>query len=609
MQICGSTAVGLLVSLMVARGITFFIFAVGILCLISAFLLAYKNKTAASSLTLLCSMSAMLLTLAITGAGMFDLAILGYPGIFIFAAILGGVGLFLSVLGFVIAQCTLIVWLTMHGYISPNAPTLSWSHLIFVVVIFVIIGFSVYVLVQDIKALMASLQVENNKVQQSRSQIQHLAYHDPLTNLPNRRLGEKLFNEQLAQTIQNNHHLAILFIDLDNFKPVNDALGHAAGDLLLQQLTYRLSSGLPQEQKIVRFGGDEFLVIAPSKHDDELDNLARKLIHDCSVAFEIKKNKISVTASIGIVKAPEHGTNFKQLCRKADIAMYAAKRAGRNTFRYYDHRLDEISEARFTLLQRLRNAVENQEFTLYYQPIIDIKQHKLDCVEALLRWPQPDGSMISPEEFIPLAETGGLINDIGIWVINQACRFCARMRAEGAVDLRIAVNLSSTQFKDNEILSTIKQALTHSGLPATALEIELTESLLIEDTDNIQQQLDAISALGVTIAIDDFGTGYSNLGYLRNFNANHLKIDKSFITHLGHNTLDDALVSAMIKMANSLGLKTIAEGIEDTATLRKLIELGCDGGQGYLWSKPVSPEALTDLLSSDYLNIAHKDSA
>ena len=598
MQICGVTAMGLMASLIVARGITFFIFAFGLACLIVALGLAYKDKITSSAFILLSSMAAMLFALALTGAGLFDLAILGYPGLLIFAAILGGMGLFLSLQLFVIVQCILLTWLILQGIITPNVPVFSWSHLIFLLVIFIVTGFSVYVLIFDIKRLMVSLQRENSKVQHSRKKIQHLAHHDSLTNLPNRFYGEEQFTLSLIACDQNKNELALLFIDLDNFKPVNDALGHAAGDKLLIQLTQRLKSKLKPNQYLIRFGGDEFLVLSPVEQGkNELDSLAGELMNQCASVFEVLQTQITISASLGIARAPLDGREFKQLCRKADIAMYQAKQEGRNTYRYYDENLDRASDEKFKLLQLLRPALSQQQFELCYQPMVDLASNKITTVEALIRWPQPDGSMIAPDQFIPLAENSGLITELGVWVMQQACLFCARQRNNGATDLRIAVNLSVMQFKDGKLKETIEAALHDANLPPKALEIELTESLLIDDTDQIQKQLCALSELGISIAIDDFGTGYSNLGYLRTFKASKLKIDRSFISSVCTNDQDESLVQAIINMAASLGLKTIAEGIEDQQTLSKLLALGCDLGQGFYWSKPVPEHELQKLLA------------
>jgi len=599
MQICGVSALGLVASLSVARNVTFIIIAAGLTCLIAAFVFAYKHKVLASASTLLVSLSSMLFALAATGAGLFDLAILGYPTLIIFAAILGGVGLFLTLLFFVTLQCVVIVGLSLQGIITPHIPSLSWEHLIFTLVIFIVTGFSVYILVRDIKDLMTSLQGENIKVAQSRTQIQHLAHHDSLTNLPNRLYGETLFNLSLSECEAHGQSLALLFIDLDNFKPINDALGHAAGDQLLKLLTQQLTEILSPKQYLIRFGGDEFLVIAPiNPESDALTPLADSLIGQCASVFDIFQNQVRVSASLGTASAPKDGTDFKQLCRKADIAMYKAKQDGRNTYHHYDESLDKASENKFKMLQLLRPALSEQQFELHYQPIVDLKSGNINTLEALLRWPQPDGSMIPPDLFIPLAESSGLINELGSWVVRQATQFCAQLRQQGQADIRMAVNLSVMQFKDGQLQRTIESALYEAGLPPDALELELTESLLIDETEQIQKQLASLSKLGITIAIDDFGTGYSNLGYLRNFNASKLKIDRSFISPLCFSEHDESLVGAIINMAASLGLKTVAEGIEDEETLQKLLLLGCDIGQGYFWSKPLPENALMELLKS-----------
>lgn len=599
MQICLASALGLMASLLVARNITLVIFSLGLCFLIIALGLAYKQRVSASAYILLGSMTSMLFALALTGAGLFDLAILGYPALLIFAAILGGVGLFLSVLLLVMAQCFFIAWLTLQGLITPHIPSLSWSHLLFILIIFVVTGFSVYILVEDIKRLMLSLQRENAKVQNSRAEIQHLAHHDTLTNLPNRFYGEALFSQCLTACGQKQQSLALIFFDLDNFKPVNDALGHAAGDELLEKLAQRINAILKPEQHLIRFGGDEFLLLAPHNNDRaQLEELAESLIQQCAAVFNILQNQVVISASLGIACAPKDGSDFKQLCRKADIAMYQAKQDGRNTYHFYNESLDKVSDDKFKMLQLLRPALIEQQFELYYQPMVALHNCEITTVEALLRWPQPDGSMISPEQFIPLAESSGLINELGIWVLQQACIFCAQQRLQGTPYLRVAVNLSVMQFRDGHLQDTVERALHAAGLPPEALELELTESLLIDDTDQIQRQLKALSELGITIAIDDFGTGYSNLGYLRNFNATKLKIDRSFIGSLCVSEHDEPLVKAMINMATSLGLKTVAEGVEDEATLNKLIALGCDIGQGYYWSKPVPQEEVSELLNN-----------
>jgi diguanylate cyclase (GGDEF)-like protein len=596
LQICVANVLGLMAMLVVAKSITFIIFTAGLGFLIMALGFAFKNKVQTSAYILLGSMTAMLFALALTGAGLFDLAILGYPALLIFAASLGG-GMFLSVLLFVIAQCVFLAWLTLQGFITPHIPTLSWSHLLFILVIFVVTGFSVYILIHDIKRLMQSLQRENAKVVKSRAEIQYIAHHDALTNLPNRLYGEELFSQSLVACEQKQQSLALIFIDLDNFKPVNDALGHTAGDQLLEQLTQRLSESLQTDHHLIRFGGDEFLLLAPFTNDlGQLDQVAETLIQKCASEFDILQNQVVISASLGIACAPKDGTDFKQLCRRADIAMYQAKQDGRNTYHYYDESLNKAIDDKFKLLQLLRPAIIEAQFELYYQPMLNLSSGEVTTIEALLRWPQPDGNMITPAQFIPLAESSGLINELGRWALQQACIDCAQQRQQGFSNLRVAVNLSVIQFKDGHLQSIVESALHYADLPPEALELELTESLLLDETDKIQRQLNALNKLGITIAIDDFGTGYSNLGYLRKFNATTLKIDQSFITSLCVADHDEPLVKAIINMAASLGLKTVAEGIEDEATYKKLLALGCDFGQGYYWSKPVPVNALSSLL-------------
>jgi diguanylate cyclase len=597
-QISGFTILGLLAAMSVAVGTTLIILSAGIAALVVAMAFALKRQVLASAYILLLSMAAMLAMLVYNGAGMQDVAMLGYPGLLVFAAILGSIGLFTLLLVFVLGQSVVLTWLTLNGHFIPTATTLNWQYLVFIVVILLITAYSVFLMVRDMRRLMLSLQRENAKVQKSRLHIQHLAHHDPLTNLPNRVFGEQLYLQLLKTCQQNKQELALLFLDLDNFKPVNDALGHAAGDELLKQLAKRLNATLSAEQKVIRFGGDEFLILVPfNPQDEQLGALATAVIRQTTSLFDILQTQITVTASIGIARAPQDGTDFKQLCRKADIAMYRAKEDGRNTYHFYDESLDQANTDKFKLLQRLRHALENNQFALYYQPKLDLHNNNVTSFEALLRWPQQDGSMIAPDKFIPLAESSGLIDELGVWVIEQACLCCARLRAQGFEHIRMAVNLSVVQFKHGQLPQVVQRALTQAGLPPDALELELTESLLLGDTAIIQQQLNALGTQGVTFAIDDFGTGYSNLSYLRSFNATTLKIDRSFIATLAQWQANEPLIRAIIQMAASLGLTTVAEGIENADMAQRLTELGCNEGQGYHWSPAVAEDKLPALLA------------
>ena len=597
LQITGFTLFGLLLAMIVATGTTKLLIFAGCIALTIALLGALKQKLLLSAYILLWSMALMLSALAFNSGGLRDLALLGFPGLLVYAAMLGSVGLFYSLLIFVLSVCTLLTWLTLSGYLQPFIPALTWQHLVFVAVILLVTGFSVYLMVRDMRLLMQSLQHENTKVRASRKEIERLAHHDPLTGLPNRILGEQLYTQLLQYCRQHQRQLAVLFLDLDNFKPVNDSLGHSAGDVLLRELAVRLSALLQEQQQIIRFGGDEFLFLVPCDADrSTVSLLAQSIITSATQPFNIMQTNVVVSGSVGIAVAPTDGTEFNVLCRKADLAMYQAKADGRNTFRYFDDKLDQDNIDKFNLQQRLRQAMKAHELELYYQPKVTLKTGSINSFEALLRWPQRDGNMISPADFIPLAEQCGLIAELGSWVLHEACLACARLRAQGFSHIRMAVNLSYVQFKSANLELLVQQALVAARLPASALELELTESLLISDIDIVQQQLNSLSKLGVTFAIDDFGTGYSNLGYLRSFNATTLKIDRSFIRSLCLSERDAPLVQAIISMAKSLGLKTVAEGIEDEATLQKLISLGCDDGQGFYWSAALPEQQLPALL-------------
>ena len=600
MQICIVTLLVLVCMMLVANGITAVIFLLGIGFVLISFVFAYSGRQNGAVSTLIWSMAIMISMLAVIGAGIFDLAMVGYPGVLIMAAILGRLKLFISLLVFIFVQNVVIVWLTLNNYLTPNIPTISWPYLIFTLGIFSITAFTIYVMTSDIKALLSSLYTENKKAKESKEQLEYLAYHDRLTKLPNRQYAEMRFPQLLNACTQNKKYIAVLFIDLDNFKPVNDALGHDAGDELLAKLALRLCSVLPENHELIRFGGDEFILLVPHCNDPkELGILANFIIDQVTASFDIMQHQVSVSASVGIACTPYNGDNFVQLCRKADIAMNRSKESGRNSYYYYDEGLAQDRLDQFEMLQRLRQAVNKKEFELYYQPIVNIQTKQVVSVEALIRWPQADGSVIGPDQFIPLAENSGLINALGSWVIHEACKHCALWRKQGYTSFSVAVNLSVVQFLDNKLVKTVSEALEEFGLFGDALVLEITESLLMGKTTMIQEQLKALNKLGATIAIDDFGTGYSNLSYLRNMHAKTLKIDRSFISSPQQWQANMPVVTAIIQMANSLGLKIVAEGIENEDIAKHLNALGCDKGQGYLWSAPVPFEQLQALLTKE----------
>lgn len=596
LQLSSACLVGMIIAAIVADGATKPILMGSVVLMFLAGWLAWRRKTLLSATILLLDLTVMLSVLVWVSGGIHDIAMLGYPMVLVLAAILGNAYLFLGLLAIIILYCSLVAVLTVKGTFVMVFPPVTYSHVLYVDIIFLITGFGVYLLALDLHRLMLSLKEENARVLEREQLIVRLANRDQLTDLHNRRYAEFHFNEFLSKAYQEQKKVAVFFLDLDNFKPVNDSLGHAAGDQLLRQLSQRLQTLSAPDDMLCRFGGDEFLWIRKVDNipalelEQVLNKSAEQLLAAANTSFFIMENKIDISASVGMAIAPTHGETFIELCRFADLAMYHAKTKGRNTFSYYYEDLNRISIDKYHLLKNMREALSTHQFEVWYQPKVSLQSEQLIGCEALIRWPQQKGGFISPDEFIPLAESSGLIVGIGEWVLEQACQACADWRAAGFSHLKVAVNVSYVQFRDGEFPATVERILRQTGVPATALELELTESLLIDDEDQIQKQLAYLHGMGVSLAIDDFGTGYSNLGYLRRFNARCLKIDKSFVSALGVSDRDEPLVKAMIQMAHSLGLQTIAEGVEDENCLRQLITLGCDEGQGYLWSPAMHQE-------------------
>ncbi len=594
------TAVGL--ASLVAKGSTQPVLLTAMFFLLVSSVLAWRGKTIAAATVLLLDMTLMLSVLVWISGGVHDIGMLGYPMVLVLAAILGNTVLFLGLLALILLYSSVVVLLTVQGIFIMEFPEVTYAHVVYVNGILLVTGFGVYLLVRDLHTLMASLKEENALVKQREQQIVDLANQDQLTGLPNRRYAENSFPALAKYAQKNKQTLVVYFFDLDNFKPVNDSLGHAAGDELLQQLASRLQEMAEKNDILARFGGDEFLWLKSIEAKDEQDferkviANAQKLLTTALQSFFIMQNKIDITGSVGIAVAPRDGDCFLELCRSSDLAMYHAKTKGRNTFSFYYEDLNRVSVDRYQLLKAMRNTLNNKQFEVWYQPKINLMTNRVEACEALIRWPQSDGSFITPDRFIPVAESSGLITEIGAWVLEKACWDCMHWREQGFSDVRVAVNVSYVQFRAGKLPQLVERVLRRTGLPAQLLELELTESLLINDDSEVQKQIDELNEMGVNLAIDDFGTGYSNLGYLRRFNARSIKIDKSFVMSLGISDRDEPLVKAMIQIAQSLGLGTIAEGIEDEGALQKLRALGCERGQGFYWSPALPIKSWLDYL-------------
>lgn len=432
--------------------------------------------------------------------------------------------------------------------------------------------------------------------------IQFLAYYDALTGLPNRTLLQDRMGKALAGARRQKCKLALLFLDLDGFKVINDSLGHAVGDLLLQEVAERLKSWGREQDTVARLGGDEFL-IALSQVKDQADVAvaAERLMDVMTAEFVVRGHSVNVSCSIGISIFPEHGADCETLIKNADAAMYSAKDGGRNNFRFFTEDMNVQVRERLTLEKSLRHALEQGDLFLVYQPQMEIATRKITGVEALLRWQHPDLGLVPPDKFIRIAENSGLIVPIGEWVLRTACRQARKWQDEGVPAVSVAVNVSAVQFRQQGFSELVGRVLRETGLAAQYLELELTETLLLANADVTLSVLKELRSMGLTLAIDDFGTGYSSFSYLRQFKVNKFKIDSSFIRDVATNPNDAAITAAIISMAKSLNLKVIAEGVETDAQVSFLRAHQCDELQGYYFSKPLTVDKVADKLRSTLL--------
>jgi diguanylate cyclase (GGDEF)-like protein len=422
--------------------------------------------------------------------------------------------------------------------------------------------------------------------------ITQLAFNDSLTGLPNRAYFRQHLDIELRQAAHRRRSLVLLSLDLDNFKAVNDTLGHPTGDALLCAVAARLKAGVG-EALVARLGGDEFTIVAsPEAGDAGAARMAQRVLEALAQPVRVDGQELNVAASIGIAIAPEDGADSDTLLKNADLALYQAKEAGRATYRFFEARMNAEAQARRTLETDLRRALGAGELELYFQPIVALATGRIASFEALLRWNHPSRGLVSPLEFIPVAEETGLIVPIGEWVIQQACR-AARTWPE---EVRIAVNVSSVQFRRSGLGASVVQALAASGLDPKRLEIEITESIFLETSDSTLSILHSLREMGVRIALDDFGTGYSSLSYLQSFPFDKIKIDRSFVERLEASPGAAAIVQAITALAAALGMETTAEGIETDGQLEAVRRLGCGLGQGYLFSRPVRAAAALKLL-------------
>lgn len=429
------------------------------------------------------------------------------------------------------------------------------------------------------------------KLKEAEEKVYFYAFHDPLTKLPNRLYAQQHLQELLHKVKTTNQLMAVLFIDLDRFKQVNDTLGHSCGDDLLIQASQRMKDCLRKDDVVSRMGGDEFVcVLSDISSQKEAERVAERMIQSLSEPFFLQSNECYISASIGISMYPHDGDDVETLVTFADTAMYEAKCSGKNQYKLTKAEVNAAAFEQMTFENGLRKALEEETFTLHYQPLVNAKTHQVTGFEALLRWEHPDLGNISPADFIPLAEETGLIVPIGEWVLRTACEQHMSWQQEFSSPTRIAVNISTQQFLHEKFLETIMQVLEETNMPPHLLELEITETILMQQTPKTISVLNELKRHGIRISIDDFGTGYSSLRYLKDFPVDTLKIDRSFIKDIDTNYHSEVISNAVITLAHSLNIAVVAEGVETSAQLNKLIEPNCDVIQGYFFSRPIPEE-------------------
>ncbi|WP_392889039.1 putative bifunctional diguanylate cyclase/phosphodiesterase [Pseudomonas migulae] len=431
-------------------------------------------------------------------------------------------------------------------------------------------------------------------------ELTQLALHDTLTGLPNRVLLADRIDQAMSRVRAEGGCFALMFIDLDGFKPVNDAFGHHMGDLLLREVALRLREDLRSQDTLARIGGDEFVLLVQLADENDALNLASRQVGLIARSFRVAEHDLQISASVGIALYPGNGQSAEELLMNADAAMYHAKGAGKNGYSFFDASMNSNARKQLQLLQDLRNAVDQRQFSLHYQPKFDASNGRPVGAEALLRWEHPTQGMLLPDKFIDLAEKTGLIIPIGDWVLNEACRQMREWYVLGYTDWRIAVNLSALQFCHAGLVQSVAKALETHHLPANSLTLEITETTAMSDADASMTVLKELSEMGVDLSIDDFGTGYSSLMYLKRLPANELKIDRGFVRDLERDSDDAAIVSAIVALGQALGLRIVAEGVETDVQQDFLTQLGCDSLQGYLLGHPLPAERfMVDIIRAE----------
>jgi diguanylate cyclase (GGDEF)-like protein len=576
---------GILMRIIQGNGLSVLILIVSVIVLIFARRLASDGQETRAFSIMAWALAISMSYTTWTYNGLRDPSLLSYPAILLMISMVGRKDLMIKVFSFFTVSLFLLCTFNHYGIYTNSIEPASFYTLAQIMIILSVSTIVIWAINSDYFKSFQSLKETHLDVLADQERIEFIANHDSLTGLPTRALARDLFEEMIFISEATGQQCSLLFLDLDNFKAINDSMGHRAGDLYLQRVADVLKKVVSERGTACRQSGDEFLILLENvQNNDHIEAITRDVLEGLHVPFDIEQMPLSASCSIGIAVYPRDGTTYDELFKNADTAMYKAKEAGRNGFCFFDQQSHSRVKQNIHLMSGLRNAIASNELVLHYQPQFDLITQQMIGAEALVRWNHPTEGMLPPLSFIHLAETSGLINDLGNWVLNEACRQNASWRKQG-LDLVMSINLSPMQFRRDDLDRTILSALSDSGLPGTSLELELTESLFVDDTDKVCEMLGRINAMGVQMSIDDFGTGYSNLSYLRRLPVQQLKIDQSFVRNMDHD--NQALINVIIQMSENFRLTSIAEGIEDEETMLKLRAMGCERGQGYYWDKPL----------------------
>lgn len=516
--------------------------------------------------------------------------ILVFPIFLMTSALLGGRRTFVLTFSFAVCFITFVsVYAIVNNTNSITTVGFGYWELSIVVILLSANGYTAWRFNDDMRYALRKLRSQVEAVNNSRSEIERLLHFDSLTGLSSRLNSEEKYITLTSDSDNTPYKLSFLFLDLDNFKAINDYYDHSTGDEVLKIVAHRLIGLIRENDVACRLSGDEFLIILKRPDNYNIEQLCKRILQQVSEPAEIFGSQIEITASLGIsIYDFKQNESFESLLKKADLAMYRAKELGRNRYAFYDESFHIESQRNNNIIKGLKSALKNEDLELYLQPKIDIVTGKAQSAEALIRWVRNNPDNISPAEFIPLIESTELICMLGEWVISRACTLCKDLHNKGYEGISVSVNISSAQFVRGGLEKIILRELQQSDLEPQYLELELTEHVLFNDNVDVYNELIRIKELGVALSIDDFGTGYSNLGYLTKFKVDTLKIDQSFIRDIDSSSASLAIVNAIIKMAKTLGLSIVAEGVETQQEWDVLKKLGCDQGQGFFWSKPLS---------------------